>query len=239
MELSAIQTYLSTVVIMGVGTFILMASSAYLGYASSQLRQNKSQQEQNTISNVVWYLLALIALWFSVALAASTGNFTSIPLVVPFALVPIIGGALLSFQPKLKKLIETIPTHWLIYLQTYRIAGGLFIFPYMTEGILTQGFSINAGIGDMLTGILALPVAWLVLKHGAGKTWVRTAFYAWTALGILDLIVAFGSAGYFGFAVEGVQPLFPITTIPLFFGPPFGILIHIITVRNFQLRQQT
>jgi len=237
MELSATQTNLSILFILGIGSFVLLASSAYLGYALVQVRQGKSQSEQNRVSNTLWYLLALISLWFAIALAVSTGNYISNSLVIICAFIPIIGGTILSFHPHIANLIKQIPTHWLIYLQTYRVAGGIFIFPHMTEGILTQGFAINAGIGDVLTGVLAIPVAWLVLKHGINHSkkyaW---AFYAWTALGILDLIVAFGSAAYFGFAVDGVQPLFPITTIPLFFGPPLGILLHIITVRNFRMQ---
>ena len=234
MELSQTQTFISVLVILGVGTFVLLASSAFLGYALAHIRQDKSQDEQNNISRTLWYLLALIGLWFAISLGVSTGNYISVPFVVICALIPIFGGTLLSFHQHIRDLIKAIPTHWLIYLQIYRVVGAIFIFPYLTEGILTRGFALNAGIGDVLTGVLAIPVAWLVLKYDGRFKWL---FYTWTILGILDLIVAFGSAAYFGFAVEGVQPLFPITTIPLFFGPPFGILIHIITVRNFQLRQ--
>lgn len=235
MELSQTQTNLSVLFIMTIGSFVLLASSAYLGYALAHVRQNESQAEQNRISNSLWLLLGLIALWFAIGIATSAGDYISPPLVVISALIPIVGGTLLSLQSDIRSLIKAIPTHWLIYLQTYRMAGGIFIFPYMTEGILTRGFAMNAGIGDILTGVLAIPIAFLVLKHGKRFAWL---FYAWTALGILDLIVAFGSAAYFGLAVEGVQPPFPVTSIPLFFGPPLGILMHIITVRNFRLRTQ-
>jgi hypothetical protein len=64
----------------------------------------------------------------------------------------------------------------------------------------------------------------------------KAAFWAWSAFGILDLIVAPTAAAIFGFEAAGQTPGFPITTIPLFFGPPFGILIHIVTLRAFALR---
>lgn len=235
MELSATQNYLAILFILGIGTFVLLACSAYLGYALAHVRQGKSQEEQNRVSTSLWYLLALIGFWFATGLASSTGNYISPRLVIISALVPIAGGTLLSFHPHIMRLLKAIPTHWLIYLQSYRVAGGIFIFPYMTEGILSRGFAISAGIGDILTGVLAIPVAWLVLGYGRRFAW---AFYAWTALGILDLVVAFISSAIFGFNVEGVQPLFPITTIPLFFGPPLGVLMHIITLRSFWLRHR-
>ena len=207
-----------------------MACSAFLGYAAARLQLRTSSY----VKRSQWYLLGLLALWFAAALATSTAGLISFTLVLPFAFIPIVGGTLLSFTPQLRDLIREIPTRWLIALQLYRVAGGLFIFPYLIEGVLTRGFALNAGIGDIITGVFALPIAWLVFRNGKRSKWL---FIAWSAFGILDLIVAPLSAAYFGFAVDGVQPSFPITTIPLFFGPPFGILIHILTLRNFRLRQ--
>ncbi|MEM7799619.1 MAG: hypothetical protein AAF633_10550 [Chloroflexota bacterium] len=225
MDLTFSETFGATTFILGVGAFIFLSVGAFVGYAAAQ-RPLKARA-------LPWWLFGVIGLWFGVGIAASTGNIISEQTVIFFALPPILLGFLLSFYPPLKALIKEIPTHWLIGLQAYRAAGGVFLFPYWTAGILTTGFAMNAGIGDILTGIFAIPVAILVLRRGINARW---AFLAWTAFGILDLIVAFGSAAYFGFAVEGVQPLFPITIIPLFFGPPFGILIHLITVRNFNMR---
>ena len=230
MTLSVSQTFLATVFILGVGTFILLASSAFIGYAAAQ---RQFAQGKATVDRFPWYLLAVMAVWFAVAMATSLAGLISLPLVLPFALIPIIGGTLVSFLPQVKALIQAIPTHWLIFLQAYRFAGVIFIYPYMAEGILTRGFALNAGIGDMITGFLAVPVAWLVMRGGSRYKWL---FLFWTAFGILDLIVAPASAAYYGFNVSGLPPQFPITTIPLFFGPPFGVLIHIITLRSFWLR---
>lgn len=228
MTLSASQAFLVTFVLIGGGIFVLMACSAFLGYAAAQLEVSRPNARR-----FQWFLLGLIALWFGAALATSQAGPLNFKDIAFFAFIPIVGGTLLSFTPPLKNLISEIPTHWLIYAQSYRVLGALFIFPYFTEGILTRGFALNAGIGDVITGVLALPVAWLVSR--GGKTYTRV-FVLWTAFGILDLIIAPASAAIFGFETSGAQPGFPITTIPLFFGPPFGILIHIITLRNFWLR---
>ena len=245
MALSGTQNFLVTFSLIGSGVFVLMVCGAFVGYAVAQ----RSAQRRRTpyagglgnhlSAQAHWYLLALVAFAFAAALATSDVGPLRFEIVAFFALIPIVGGTLLSFTSPVRDLIRAIPTHWLIYLQFYRVLGGLFIFPYLTEGILTRGFALNAGIGDIITGVLALPVAWLVLRGGERH---KRLFVAWTAFGILDLIVAPASAAVFGFetaavSTAGTEPQFPITTIPLFFGPPFGILIHIITLRNFWLRQ--
>lgn len=229
--LSTAQTLAVTVVLFGVGVFVLLACGAFLGHAVATLR---AAHATGPTGRSQWYLLGLIAVWFAAALATSTAGFISFALVLPFTLVPIVLGTLLSFTPWVEGLIGAIPTHWLIFLQAYRVAGGLFIFPYLAEGVLTRGFALSAGIGDVITGVLALPVAWLVLRGGGRH---KRLFVSWTAFGVLDLVVAPASAAYFGFASSGAQPGFPITIVPLFFGPPFGVLIHVITARNFWLRQ--
>ena len=86
-----------------------------------------------------------------------------------------------------------------------------------------------------LTGLFAIPVAYLLMRQPGRWRWL---FYGWTAFGILDLLNAFVVAGTAGFSNPGILPEFPITTIPLFFGPPFGILIHLITLRNYNLRNR-
>ena len=229
MPLSPTQTFLSTAFILGVGTFVLVTCGAFIGYAAAQ----RNKREHGSQTRLPWLLFLVIGVWFGVALATSTAGLISIELVLPFMLFPIVIGYALSFTPRLANLLREIPTQWLIGVQAYRAAGGIFIYPFLTEGILTRGFALNAGIGDILTGVLAVPVALLVMRDGSKWRWT---FYGWTVLGILDLVVAVGSSVVFGFSVPGVRPDFPITIIPLFFGPPFGILIQLITLRNFQLR---
>ncbi|MEM7334481.1 MAG: hypothetical protein AAF490_20565 [Chloroflexota bacterium] len=227
--LTLTQTFLSTAFIIGIGTFVLITCGAFIGYSVG----NQKPQPPEAQKRLPWALFLLVGVWFGVAIATSTAGLISLQLVLPFFSFPVVIGWLLSYSEPVKKLIKGIPTHWLILVQSYRMAGGIFIFPYLTAGVLTRGFAINAGIGDVLTGVFALGVGWAVFKYGARMRWL---FYSWTAFGILDLVLAMMSAGVFGFAAKGVAPNFPITAIPLFYGPPFGILIHIITLRNFNLR---
>jgi len=89
-------------------------------------------------------------------------------------------------------------------------------------------------VGDVITGLAAPFVAWAVMRDAQRQRW---AFYGWTLFGIADLIVAPLSAALFGFSARDENLTFAITAIPLFLGPPFGIVIHIMTWRSFALRR--
>ena len=73
---------------------------------------------------------------------------------------------------------------FLIGLNVWRVAGGFFLL-LAAEGRLAGPFPYSAGWGDIITGALALPVAWLALR-GQGKALI----WAWNAFGMLDLVAA-------------------------------------------------
>jgi hypothetical protein len=66
------------------------------------------------------------------------------------------------------------------------VLGGLFVL-LAAEGRLGGPFPQFAGWGDVITGVLALPVAWLVTRP---TTSTRNFAKAWNAFGALDLVVA-------------------------------------------------
>ncbi|MEM7303134.1 MAG: hypothetical protein AAF468_18795 [Pseudomonadota bacterium] len=149
-------------------------------------------------------------------------NFISF---IPVLIIPLAIGAALMFTPTVTEILSAISLHRLIGLGFYRVAGAIFLYCYYAAGTLSRGFALNAGWGDVLTGVLALPVAWMVWKKlpGAGL-----AIIVWCAIGVGDLILAPVSANLYG-AERLVD--FPLNLIPLFLGPPLGILLHLVTLR--------
>lgn len=167
---------------------------------------------------------------FSISYGAFVGmTFLTLPFL---AGVPILTGSLLSFTNRGKQLLSAIDLHHIIALQSYRIAGFIFLYLYYVPGTLTRGFALNAGIGDMLTGLLAVPVAWLVRKKIKGYEYFVVA---WCLFGAGDLINAGISARLYGPA-QLVD--FPINAVPLYLGPPLGILLHICTLRILWLKSK-
>ena len=128
-------------------------------------------------------------------------------------------------------LLTHVPTHRLVFLQVYRVAGGVFVYAYYVgDEALSRGFALNAGWGDVLTGLLAVPVGVLVMRRVRGHA---VALVLWSLVGIGDLILAPVSARLYG-ALE--LDTFPFNTIPLFLGPPLGILLHVVALRTCWLR---
>src|SRR5439155_13317386 len=82
--------------------------------------------------------------------------------------------------------LDATPPAWLVGLQLYRVFGGILLVPRW-RGDLSGVFALPAGIGDVLVGLLALPVAHYLASGGRGG---RGMAIAWNIFGILDLVDA-------------------------------------------------
>ena len=176
-------------------------------------------------------IVAVILAWLSVAIFASLSAGLSFPVFLPFALVPIAAGLALTFHPAVAEILSRIPAHWLVFLSIYRVLGFVFLTTYWMGGDISWGFARNAGWGDVLTGVLAAPVGWMVWRRVSGA---GMALMIWTVIGVGDLIVAPLSALAYG--AGGSLTAFPLNMVPLFLGPPFGILLHLVTLRAYLLQ---
>jgi hypothetical protein len=142
-----------------------------------------------TTQRVVLSLAA--GLWVGLAAALSAANMyagshpvgpQTIGSVIAFPLGATALAAALS--PAVRATLLAMPMPFLIGLNVWRIGGGFFLL-LAADGRLDGPFPYSAGWGDIITGVLALPVAWLALRGGSDRM-----VFAWNAFGMLDLIVA-------------------------------------------------
>jgi hypothetical protein len=176
---------------------------------------------------------AFFVSWFAIAILVGDGTNFPIPLESRrgisglVALIPFVIAVIALFASKnLRAINAATPSVWLIGIQTYRVAGIMFVFPFLTYGIVPTGFAYPAGIGDLLTGIFAPIVAIMVARNRPhALKWA----VAWNLFGTLDLIVAPATALIFQ---ARVLAIYPLDLVPLFLGPPIGILTHILSLRN-------
>ena len=177
---------------------------------------------------------AALAIWFGLALiVADDAHFPLSPdvsrlgLTVAALLAPIVLGIVALFSSRtLRTINAATPSQWLILPQAYRVAGVMFLYPFLYYGVLPGGFAWPAGLGDMLVGALAPFVARAVAR---GTPRARTLAILWNVFGLVDLIVAPVSALWAGAAVAIIYPL---ALAPLFVGPPLAILLHVLSLRN-------
>jgi hypothetical protein len=163
----------------------------------------------------------VLTVWLvGIILLAANGAFRNDAPRIPIALTMTLGaGYLFLLSPTFRAIIGGIPQHWLIGIQTFRILGGVFLVRYF-QGELPGIFAIPAGIGDVLTGLLAPLVAyWWV----TGKPYARTAAIAWNLFGMADLVNAVTLGVLTGGGGGGI--VFPIVLIPVY-AVPRALLVH-------------
>ena len=130
---------------------------------------------------------------------AAAGFFPSTR--IPAALTATLAvGYVVLLSPTFRAVIAGIPQHWLIGIQTFRILGGVFLIRYF-NGELPALFAVPAGVGDVLTGVLAPLVAywWFV-----GKPYARSAAIAWNLFGMADLMNAVALGALTGVGGGGI-----------------------------------
>jgi hypothetical protein len=150
-------------------------------------------------------------------------------LLIEMSVFVALGIVLIFASKTMRALNAATPPAWLIGVQVYRVAGVMFLWPFLAGGALPALFALCAGIGDVMTGIAAPFVALAVARNRPGAH-ARAIF--WNYFGILDLVVATATAVLAHSTNVG---RFPIVIVPLFLGPPLGILTHIYSLRNLSL----
>ncbi len=128
-------------------------------------------------------LAAAGGLWTGVVVAVTIGNANGLLVLFP---VPLVATALLAaFVPRFRAALMDISPPLIIGLNVVRVIGVSFLL-LAAAGRLSGPFPYFAGIGDIITGLFALPAASLAQRSG-----VRNArVLAWNAFGLLDLVVA-------------------------------------------------
>jgi len=192
----------------------------------------------------IWLAIAIpFTLWLAAVWAlALDGAFQPRPGGGP-PLIPIaIFVPLLVFLPillrsaRIGEILDATPPSWLVGLQLYRVFGGIFLVAW-AQGRLSGIFALPAGIGDVATGLLALPAAYYL---AAGWRGGRGLAIAWSIFGIADLVdaVTIGTLttpGPLQLIVPDGPPIgagtYPLVMIPAF-AVPSSIILHALSLRQ-------
>jgi hypothetical protein len=134
----------------------------------------------------------------------------------------------------LARVLDAVPQHWLIGVQSYRALGIIFLILY-GAGKLPGLFAWPAGLGDVLVGVLAPVVA---LAYARGPRENGDLVLAWNIFGIIDLIVAV-TIGFttspsplqlFAFDLPNeLISAFPLVLIPTYL-VPVSVLLHLASL---------
>ena len=137
-------------------------------------------------------LAAVIGVWIGLAAAAAEAGWLTISRPVPvvglFVVVPLLAAALAAAWPAACNAMLSIPMSVMVALNIVRVFAVLFLM-LAAEGRLTGPFPYSAAWGDIITGVAAVPVLWLLKDGGARST---PAIAAWNLFGAADLVLAIG-----------------------------------------------
>jgi hypothetical protein len=133
-------------------------------------------------------LAGIAGLWIGLAAAASASDWLSIskpfPLIGVFVVTPLVAAAIATVWATGRAALLGLPIRLMIGLNIGRVLAVMFFLLGM-QGRLTGPFPFFAGWGDIVTGVLAVPLLFLAVdvKH-------RRAIEAWNFFGAADLVDA-------------------------------------------------
>lgn len=191
-------------------------------------------------------LAVVLAVWFALAAAAgatgilSTGPDTlARPVLVPVVLPIAVFLALYVGSHRFRSFILTRDICVATMLQLWRVIGFAFL-PLYAYGVLPGLFAWPAGLGDVAIGLSA-PFVVLALTRDPAFVHSRR-FVVWHLLGLLDFVVAAGTATLASGAIPGLvagsvtsaaMEVWPLSLFPSFIVPLF-VILHLTVL--FQVR---
>jgi hypothetical protein len=136
-------------------------------------------------------LAGVIGLWIGLQVAfASAGAFAGpfareFPLTGLMLASPLVATAIAAaVSQSVRTALLALPQPLLIGLNSTRLVGGFFLF-LAASGRLSGPFPDSAGWGDIITAVLALPLAFAVARRP-----MPNATFWWNVLGTVDLVAA-------------------------------------------------
>jgi hypothetical protein len=140
-------------------------------------------------------LSAIVGAWVGLAsglgaagkLAFAPDN--PVPVLGVLAALPLlVVGALALLSLKVRATLLALPMQLLIGVNSMRVLGILLLF-VAANGRLSGPFPYAAGLGDIITGVLAVPLALNIARSRQVST---VSIRRWNIFGALDLVVALG-----------------------------------------------
>lgn len=163
---------------------IIIILSAYRKLlVKSALDQKQSQSLFIKVSLAIAGWVILLAL---LSIAGFFSNFSA-PLPRPglAIIIPVFILVLLSFTKKFTKLLQLIPPHWPIFMQSFRIIVEILLWVVFSKGLLPKQMTFEGRNYDIIAGLLAIVTGILIIKR---VSWWKNAAIVYNIIGIILLL---------------------------------------------------
>src|SRR5947208_13323355 len=166
-----------------IGTIVLVAAIIVsVNALTGAMPISPSQRLAHSLGAGLWTGLAAALAAANLFLGTNPVGPPTIGTVIAFPLIATAVAA--SISPSVRAALLGMPMPFLIGLNVWRVAGGFFLL-LAAQCRLGGPFPYSAGWGDVITGALSLPVAWLSLRG-----WGKALAWSWIAFGCLWLVTA-------------------------------------------------
>jgi hypothetical protein len=150
--------------------------------------------EKNLQQKIFFGTTVIILIWTGVLIVLSyKGFFTDFSKLPPrpalAILIPLPFVLLIAFSRKGTQLLGSVPPQWLVFMQSFRIFVELLIwFAFMANKLPVQ-MTFEGRNYDVITGILALPVGYLLAGKRSYASKLAIAFNIAGILLLLNILV--------------------------------------------------
>jgi hypothetical protein len=220
-------------------TFAVIAVGLWLGLERTDIAP--SQRRATWLTIMVPYTLWMAVAWSAAINGVFRPGASPVPLLPLAIFLPVIVGTpILLLSKRVGQLLDAMPASWLVALQVYRVFGSVFLVGSIL-GVVPRVFGVPAGIGDVLTGLFAVPAA---IAVATGTAEGRKAAIIWNIFGLADFAVAITlglmtAPGPLQLIVTSVPSIgaggYPNVLTPAFVVPS-SILLHLLSLRQLRRR---
>ena len=150
----------------------------------------KTKWGKSNQSKVFFGTIFILVIWVSLLTILSTnGFFTEFNKFPPrpalAILIPLPIIFLIAFSKTGTQLLQLIPSHWLVFMQSFRIIVELLLLFAFMAGKLPVQMTFEGRNFDVLTGLFALPVGYLLARK---KSYASKLAIAFNIIGIILLL---------------------------------------------------
>ena len=227
-------------------TGFIIVTLIYFALLFKELKQGINQtswdssRKKNLGNRIVLVLIlwtAFVSIW---SLSGIMSDFTKFPLnLMPVVAIPLITIILLLFSKSLSEILQHIPPANLIRLQSFRIFVELLLWILFIDNILPIQMTFEGMNFDILAGLTAPIIAWLVARNKISKSML--VIWNIICLGLLINIVSIAILStpsslrvFMNEPSNTIVAYFPVSFLPGLL-VPLAYTLHFLSLKQLSL----
>ena len=220
-------------------SFYLLCIELKKGLTKSSMDVNRQKKifSRTILGLAAWTLF--IGIW---SISGMMGNFNLFPFnVMPVIVIPLITILIITFSKTFKEIVIHIPQQNLIRLQSFRIFVEVLLWALFITNVAPVQMTFEGRNFDVLSGLTAIVVAYLVARNSISKTVI--IIWNIACLGLLINIVSVALLSmptpfrlFMNEPVNTIVTLFPVSLLPGLL-VPLAYALHFFSLRQLALKK--